>query len=129
MLRVVALVLVACEQAPPSTPEPTPAPIPAPVPPPIQRTVPLPDRDDVVMIRISPTELLIARSPRMPLTTATTDEDIKQTVEARLKASTYRAGLPVILEAEPSVIYGRIVAILDGTRRAGFGPLSFSVGP
>lgn len=127
---MIALALAACEQAPPSQPSPTPiTPVPAPRPIPAPDPIPAPKPitlDQPNVLRISPTELTHNGSRILAITPSTTDAELTAAVEHSMSSSTRPHDEQVAIVAHPDVVYSQIIALIDGSKRAGFATIMFS---
>lgn len=123
---MIALVLASCEQAPPRQPSPTPVvPVPAPQPKPSPAPKPI-TLDQPNVLRISPTELTHNGTSILEITPSTTDAELTAAVERSMKTSTRPHDEQVSLVAHPDAIYAQIIAVIDGSRKAGFAQIMFS---
>lgn len=123
--------LVACERAPTSSEPPPPSPSPSPptpivpAPPPITPTPIYPvDRGDklydAIVLRISATELSANGVRLLPLTADTTRGEIERATYAALSPPQISRDAHVMVHAEKSTEHGRVVALLEAAKRAGY---------
>ena len=136
MRALIAILLVAYEQAspsdPPTPPAPPPSPItPAPTPIPITPTVPspTPELDVAIMLRLTPTELTANRDHLLHVTPSTTAVELDRAAFAALSAHPHDSSTRVIIEADKSLAYANVLALLEAAKRAGYTRIAFSVPP
>ncbi len=134
MRALIAILLVACEQAPPSDPLPAPPPspiTPAPTPVPITPTVPSPSPElaPTILLRLTPTELTANRDHLLDVTPRTTAVELDRAAFAALSAFPHDSSTRVIIEADKSLAYANVLALLEAAKRAGYSKIAFSVPP